>query len=320
MYARKIVQSGLASHTVALPKEWVLASGLHKGDLVYIEKVKDGLLITTGPHRQDAQKTEEIVHDTTKKTQYEVTRDVVAAYLNNCHKITLKGANLSKYAKRLREVVNDLIGMEIIEEEGNRMVLRSFIRLEDANPTVLLRRIDHLVRSMLIDGRSIPEDPIMAEYIEERDRSVNKFCFLLQRVVKAAVSDVPTANELKLSPIDCLLYWEMSQHLEKIGDGIKRCARSITPIARQKGLGKRKDEMLEFLRDFQSLYEESIISYYQTDVQKSDSVLNRRRQLTGRIKEWQQRVGTTEATDFAARMRIMVHHVADIARLSRYSR
>ena len=48
MEKRKIVQSGLFSYTVSLPKELLLRYKINKGSDVYISEYGDGLIITPG--------------------------------------------------------------------------------------------------------------------------------------------------------------------------------------------------------------------------------------------------------------------------------
>ena len=52
MFIRKLVKSGLASSTIALPKDWIDKQKLKKGDMIYISEIEGGgLLVTTEPKK-----------------------------------------------------------------------------------------------------------------------------------------------------------------------------------------------------------------------------------------------------------------------------
>ena len=284
MYIRKIVKSGLASFTVALPKEWITKNKLNKGDMLYVNELEGGILITSKP-KKEVIHGEHLVINIDNKNQRSIRRDIVASYLNNYQQVTLKGQNISKLAKDIKETANSLIGMELIDEDSNKIVLRSFVHLTDTNPDQIVRRIDNIIRSMIADTKLIPKDSSLVEIIRERDKSVNKFVFLLIRIIKASMLNPNVAQLTQLRSIDCLFYWELASHLEKIGDGIKRFSRNVNKIPKK---GKLHVEVINIINEFQKSYEQSMKSFYQKNIEDADVVSSGRDEITKKCDILQQ--------------------------------
>ena len=240
----------------------------------------------------------------------------MASYLNNYQQITLKGKNISRFAKIIKESAGNLVGMELIDEDSNKIVLRSYLHLTDSNPSQVLRRVDNIIRSMIVDTKVIPKDPNMVEVIRERDNSVNKFVFLLIRILKAATLNPNIARQLQLRPIDILYYWEMALHLEKLGDGVKRYARKVRDLTKN---GKAPQKMLDIIDEFYKSYELAMKCFYQKDIETGDIVSTGRDALSRKCDEFIEEVNKVEAADFGGKIKALLSHLTEITRFARYT-
>ena len=99
--------------------------------------------------------------------------------------------------------------------------------------------VEELVKQ-LVGSKAIP----LVRLIRERDNSVNKFVFLLIRILKAATLNPNIARQLQLRPIDILYYWEMALHLEKLGDGVKRYARKVRDLTKNGKAPQRQEQFV----------------------------------------------------------------------------
>ncbi|MDO8556549.1 MAG: phosphate uptake regulator PhoU [Nanoarchaeota archaeon] len=315
MHIRKLVQSGLASYTVALPKDWIIRNRLKKGERIYINESKEGLVLTTEPTKESINEFCLSIN-IDEKTEKQVITEIIASYLNNCHEITLRGKNVQKYLATIKKIASYLVGYEPIEEEVNKITLRSFVHLNDAHPSQILRRIDNILRSMMIDTKTVLENPDMAENIRLRDKSVNRFVFLLQRVIKASVLDPNVARHTNLKPFETLIYWEMAHHLEKIGDGVKRYALLMTKLGKNQKLHERT---LMIIEQFYMLYEKAMISFYQKNIDQSDQVSTLKEQLKKICNQYEEDYKSTATANFSNKFVSIISHVVDITRYSRYT-
>ena len=313
MFIRKVVKSGLASFTVALPKEWIIKNKIKKGEVLYLSELEDGMLITPEP-RKEKIIGDSVIINVDEKDERSLIRAIISCYLNNSSSVLLKGENIPKFSNIIKQTANSLIGFELIEEESNKIIIKNFVQLADSNPNQILRRIDNTIRSMILDSKEVSSSNDLADSLSERDKSVNRFVFLLTRIVKAAIKDPNIARELQLKPIDVLFYWELALHLEKLGDGIKRYARVI------KGCNaKTIIKVNEIISEFNNLYENSMKSFYQKDIKISDVVASSRINLLKKCDLFESQFKGIETSNFANKIRAMTAHVVDISYLARYT-
>ncbi len=317
MFVRKLVQSGLASFTVALPKEWIVKHKLNKGDHIHLFETKDGGLEITATYKQQPKQEEHLTIQVDKKDARALRTDIIAGYLNGYQQVVLTGQKIPQHANLIKETAASLVGMELIEEDSHKLVLRNFVHLHEAVPDQMVRRIDNVIRSMIIDVKQVSTAPELIEAIRDRDVSVNRFSFLLFKVVKAAFTDAAIATELHLKPLDALFLWEMALHLEKIGDGVKRAARNIPSLSKN---GKMNPEALRIWEEFHNLYEKAMVSFYQSDASTADLVTNGREALVKACTTFAEKTNTVPAAEFAGKVRAMLSHVVDITRFARYTR
>ncbi len=313
MYIRKIVQSGLASFTVALPKEWIVKQKLDKGDIVYITETTEGVLISAD-QKQKKKIEQQVILETAGKNERSLRRDIIGAYLNNVHQVTIKG-NIAQYAKMIKETESLLVGLEIIDEDAQKIVMRNFIHFEDMIPEQVIRRIDNIVRSMILDAKNIHKDETLVEAIRLRDKTVNRFVFLLLKVIRAGTTDPSIATQIKLNTADALIVWELIQHLEKIGDGIKRMGENIAIIVKK---GKNTQDMQHILDRTYELYLAAMKSYYQKHIESSDFVSSERDKVNDLANTFIQKNNTVEGASFASKIKGVLSHINDITRFARY--
>lgn len=313
MFIRKVVKSGLASFTVALPKEWIIKNKVKKGEVLYLSELEEGMLITPEP-KKEKMAGDNVIINVDEKDERSLIRAIISSYLNNSGTVLLKGNNIPKFASVIKQAASSLIGFELIEEESNKIILKSFVHLADSNPNQILRRIDNTIRSMVLDSKEVSKNVDLVESLTERDKSVNRFVFLLTRMVKAATKDPNIARELQLKPVEALFYWELALHLEKLGDGVKRYSRVISDCN-----PKTIMKINELIDNFNNLYESSMKSFYQKDVKISDYVASSRIDLLKKCDLFEKQFKGIETSNFANKLRAMLAHVADISYLARYT-
>src|SRR3989338_2184617 len=154
---RKLIGFGKNSFVISLPKAWVQKNKLKKGDPIYIEE-NDGD-IRLYPSSMEEGDAKETTIDVDGKSIKEIKRELVPAYINNFTTITLTGKELKKRAKQIRNIIQDLVALEIIEETSEKVIAKSFLNVKDLSIKDLIRKMDIITRAMISDSRlAISED------------------------------------------------------------------------------------------------------------------------------------------------------------------
>ena len=306
MEKRKIVQSGLFSYTVSLPKEWLLRYKINKGSDVYISEYGDGLIITPGKADKNPIKSNsECILDVDKFSTNSIIRDITSAYLTNIKTIVLEGNTLKNNIETYKRALNSYPGLEVIEETGNSITIKNFINVDEFIIPDILRRSDIILRSMFLDILESlkTKDKKLVESIIQRDVEVNRLTFLVYLCINH-INEYP--QEAKIHGVEVSLsphIWELNGHFEKIGDELKRFARLIPDC----GLSGKSEDKIK-----------TIFSFYKNDVDKADKASAKRKTILNLCNDFLLNSRSPSQRGMASRMVYMISFINSISRSSRY--
>lgn len=263
---RKIISFGNSSYVISMPKAWIRENKLKKGDLLNIEEKKDELLIFPGQNDKKEEPKHIIINIDDKDISL-IRTEVVSAYINGYDTIEIRGP-IEKNAPRIKAVLRNLSGLEIIQQNAAKIVAKDLLNMEEISILTLIRRMDNIVRSMLIDSvKSIHENHY--EEIAERDLDVNRLEYLAYRVIRGAMIDSRLAKKLGKTNFELLTDWIMVSKLEKVGDKSKRVARNLAMSNIKPG---EKSELERIYQEIKETYFEVMKAYYKKDMQSAFNV------------------------------------------------
>ena len=233
---RKVQLTGGSTLIISLPIKWVREVGINPGDEVFITPQLDrSLLMTTAP------KTKEQMYETTIKLFPDESpennlRILIAHYLVGYDIIKLisqKGFGASD-RKWIKDAVRKrLIGLEVIEESQNELILQSLLNYHDLPLTKTMQSMSRIISSMQEDAMQAlrDNDTDLAQDIIQRDDEVDRFYLLIIRQLKAAIEDVQLSEKIGLAhPRECLGYRLIVKSMERIGDHAEKIARNIIKL------------------------------------------------------------------------------------------
>jgi len=216
---RKVVKLG-GSYYIALPKAWLKAAGVGPGD--YLElRVRDSSVLEVlvrAPPDEQSPRTCRVL-----ETPW-LEKSVLSAYLKGYDVIEIAVRSDSKrISERIERLQRLLIGLEIIEEREDRVVLQCFTRT-GYNLMSLLARMDSISREMYVDAAKslVKGDLKLAKDVIARDDRLDRLYFLTVREVRARLLSPETAGIERLRLMDLRL---LSRELEEIGDLSESIAR-----------------------------------------------------------------------------------------------
>ena len=226
---RKVQKSGRGSTVISLPKEWVLRSGLRPGDPVALHFQRDGTLLIS-PKLVDSSPRLKCVIDVDSQRPERTTRQVIAAYLEGCGQIELRSKGEMSPALRqyLHEGVRKIVGLEIVDEGRERIML-----LDLASPSEFpmgrgLRRMSMLTRAMFEDAMAsiVDGDTDRVASVLGRDDEVDRIYWLIFKQHHLVLRDPRFAGKLDMTPQRSLGYLLAARIFERIADHACTIARS----------------------------------------------------------------------------------------------
>tara|TARA_Y100000310_G_scaffold335143_1_gene416476 strand:- start:661 stop:1611 length:951 start_codon:yes stop_codon:yes gene_type:complete len=312
MQVRKLVKSGYASLVMAVPKDWLKKNKLKAGDIVYVNDETNNLVISTQFKEKQSEK-KEIVINVTKKDPQIIAHEIRSAYLNNYYHIIIKGEGLNKVAKSIKEHIVKLVALELIEESSEKIVARSFLNLYDIDLKTIIRRMDNIVRSMMIDTKECLKDATIAENIIDRDEEVNRLSFLVFKILKIAYTDDNVLRSIDLQKEDILKYWELTIHLEKIGDRVKNISKTSSKLTKQ-----YHNQYIKLFEEIGELYKLVMKAFYQNSIELSNQVSIKKKDMNQKIKSYIKESKRSMCSEIAVNAFNMTSNINDISRIIRF--
>jgi phosphate uptake regulator len=241
-----------------------------------------------------------------------IYRAIIAAYLNNFTYVIIRGKKLKTMAKEIKDRIASLIALEIIEETSDKITAKNFLNIHDAELAVLLRRMDNIVRSMLIDSKEAVYNRSIIDSIIDRDREINKLNFLIAKILKAAYQDKSLLSVIGITEKDLIKYWEINGSIEQIGDGIKHMARNIVDMP-----DSHNNELKKLLEKIERFYTDSMKVFYTDSAAESDHITFQKEDIVKEVTKF-----SSKKNDACIKIAIIAFtindHINDIGRIVRY--
>ncbi len=255
---RKIIGFGKSSYVVSLPKSWLKANKLQKGDLVHFDEQGSSLLLSSKGSEQIPEGKQKVIL-TDGKSIERIGREVTAAYIMNCKEIVLKGKEVKSKIKELQAVIQNLIALEIMEQSSDIIVAKDFLNMDKVSVEELIRKMDLVTRTMFKEARNIFNEDNYYN-INERDRDVNRLYFLVYRAVLYNLGNPSSAmKNFNMDLTDLMRMQSYAFHIEAVADEVRRTSRHLRlvklPPQKKKELEQTFDKFQEhFANTMKSIY------------------------------------------------------------------
>ena len=263
---RRIIKFGKSSFVVSIPLSWVKENQLKKGDLIYLTKNGNGELIVFSKEREHREDESKIVIDVDKKDWKDFRREVLFSYVNGYNTIVVSSSDFSGKSMKVKAVLKDLVGMEVIEQNENEIVARDFMNPQEISVKKFLRRIDNCIMAMLNElEKSIEKGSISASHcneIQEMDENLNQFYFFIWRLNRKSLSNPYFAESLNMTNYQLADIWWIAVNMEHIGDNLKEVACLLT---KTKLNSEESKKLMKIFSSVKDTYTNSIKAYYNND-------------------------------------------------------
>ncbi len=261
-FIRRLQRIG-SSILVSLPKEWVDANNLDKGNQVELETGHDSISISANA---ETRPTKELVISYPLPREENIVADITGAYLlgYDVIEINSKSTIPGDEREKIRNSMRRLVGMEIIEEDASHINMQFLLDATTLNPEKILKRMSSLAIGMYDDVSNglVLDDKSNLKTISNRDVEVNRQYFLLVRLIRSTLVDRRLANVFNLENIDVLDYRVAANILENAGDSVVELSNFIFNSSLSREYSKK---IFDVVQDFGKLAEKSINAFTKPD-------------------------------------------------------
>jgi len=280
MESRKLIKFGNSSHVISLPTTWLKKNNLNKGNSIYIKENSNNELILSPDSNQDTKKDKKITISITNKTTDAIRREIISAYVNHSNTIEIIGNNLKEKIKDIREIINNLVALEIMEQSSEKIIAKDFLNIKDLSINKIIREADIITRTILSDTRlSFKKDQTYD--IDQKDIDVNRLYFLAYRAIKEALDNPKVSQSLNMTTNQILDNWMLILEIEEIADTSKRVSKFFNSITLTKEEVKKLEEIHESI---ESYYLEAMKAYYTQNKTLAINIAKNKNEIFSMIK------------------------------------
>jgi phosphate uptake regulator len=241
-----------------------------------------------------------------------VRREIIERYLLGYDIIRVQSKdNLSpEIREEVRRTTKRLVGLEVLEEDSRRIVLQCLVEPSLLNPERILRRLEMLSMPMQLDSVQsfVSSNEELSRGVVERDEEVDRWYFLLVRLVRAAIADTYLLEKIKVSSVDCLDYRLLASYIENFADysvTIAENTQASIPVPKEEQMLLEKIGMA-----VNTMYKDAVGSVLSRDLKLASSVAPKFKDIKKQLSEAETKV--------AGSSRPLVNHlVAVIIALNR---
>jgi phosphate uptake regulator len=320
MDTRKVQRTGKSTFIVSLPKAWATKNGIQSGSIIYINQGDNGsLTLTTDRSERDLRAKLDIGN----KQGEHLVRDIIGCYVGGYRTIEVTSDHMSPAQKKdLRQIVNKLIGPEILEETINKVVIQDLLSSEELQSERALKRIKTVVKTMIEDSLSslLSNNEELALDVIQRDNDVDRLNLLISRQFTEILRSGSVKKDT-LDPITAFNYMQAASNLERIADHCHK----IAEIAKQCKCILPEDlreELSHMETILCGLIDDSLSYLLQTNSDKANEMIDEIRENQRRAEGIAKSSGSKDKSEMLVRLVLssslerMLDYIMNIAELT----
>ncbi len=288
MESRKIQKVGTSTLTISLPRTWATSRNLKKGDQVFLIEEGETLKVVPASSIQDRRRAAEeyLIDAELCEGPSMLEQIIVGCYVLGRERFTVKStARLkSEYIEVTRRASRRLMGLGIIEETANKIVLQCSIEPTKYPIDALLKRLFNLGSTMLDEAVEalITKDKRLAQDAVKREDDADMMYWLIVRLLLSAQLDDGLVEKLGMkSKLEIAGYRLISKELESVADHGEEISRTVEDLIDMEVevpsvLAKSLKELSESVRD---LYGRGISALLSRDLKAASETVSMKDEL-----------------------------------------
>jgi phosphate uptake regulator len=273
---RKLQRIGGNTLYVSIPKRWANKMQLKQGDKVtLVPQLDDSMHIYPATRKEGPR--EITLEIKAKDSRQSLKRGVRAAYVDGFDIIRLKTEERFTEAQQdiVREIVDNMFGLEIIEVTGNRITIQCLLK-QDLPIEKTVQRIHNVILSMCSETVSAlkEQDINLVKGLTRRMHDVKRLSLVTNRLLRSLIIFPSSADQREVSLIDCVDYLRILHIIAEIADNVNRISESVIALGKQALPKSILEPLWQESIHIQDLYDQSIRALLSKDIQLANSILD----------------------------------------------
>ncbi|AWB26900.1 phosphate signaling complex PhoU family protein [Halococcoides cellulosivorans] len=315
METRKVQLTGGSTYTVSLPKEWATANDVEAGSEIQFYPEDERLVLS--PERSDDQSTGSFDVGS-RDGAAALTRVVITMYVSGFDEIRLTADRLTADQRQvIRQATQGLVGLEIIEETPERVVLQDLLDSSELEIENSLERMRLVALTMVRDAVTalVERDEGLARDVIDRDDDVDRLWFMVSRIFRTVLRNPAASTTVDLDRETVFDYQSGARQLERVADhatkiaGVARDVETVpeSVVADLQALETEATDLCETAVD--ALLE----SDTEAATREAESVLERLPEVTDRARDVSNSVVEVDDSERAQRLGLVVDSLSRTA-------
>ncbi|MFB6198110.1 MAG: AbrB/MazE/SpoVT family DNA-binding domain-containing protein, partial [Halobacteriaceae archaeon] len=195
MEERKVQMTGGSTFTVSIPKDWARENDIDAGDKIIFHRDGAELLLTPPSDENVSEGTLDISNLDGER----LTRAVMTMYVSGFDVLSLEAERITAdQRRRIREATQGLVGLEVLEETSNRVVIQDLLDSSELSVHSAVRRMRLIALSMLEDAVTAlkQNDDDISQDVQGRDDDVDRLWYVVSRIFRASLRSPEAAQEV----------------------------------------------------------------------------------------------------------------------------
>jgi len=285
---RKVQITGGSTYIISLPKDWVRNVGLKQGDYLTLTPLPDGSLKIQSK-RGDSKPFRTVMEVNPKLSPEASVREFISRYLvgYDLIEIVFPEGTYSHRAAIKECMMKKMIGVEIIDEASNYVIVQCLAKPTELSVINATRRMMNITSHMLSDVvKCLNErNEEMLREVTEREDTVDKFYLFIVRQLKSVALGLLLPSDVGLYDFREVLGFRLVvKSVERVADHVNRIAKILLsdPSAPMvASLGTLKDVGAKVI----DIYEKSIRALFERDINLGHDIVRAARDVGSKEEE-----------------------------------
>ena len=317
---RRLIKFGNSSFVISIPKEWIERNNLKKGDLIFLQEGDMNEMILFPKEKKVFSDNKTLDIDVSDKNNDDLRREITSAYINNFNLINIKGKDLKQRMNQLKEIIQPLTGLEILEQSPKEIIIKDFLDVDTISPKKMIRRIDNTIREIFEELKIAMKEKntIKNEVVDEiiaGDKSINKLYFLVLKLVKIGTNNKDIMKSFGMNYDELSAVQGFAMNLEYIGDDLKRIARFLTKV---KLSDRQKYHFDNTFSSIEKSFIDIMTAYHQGQPVLAREVLGRKHSIIKEIEKFCESGNNVLIGNISERLKIVYSSVYNLAKIMIY--
>lgn len=271
---RKIQKIGNTLY-ISIPKLWTDQLRLKHGEKVTLVTQQDGS-ISVFP-KSDTQPREISLSINGKNSSQSIKRGIIAAYLDGFDTIEIKTETTFTEDQQdiIRETINSLFGLEVIEVTGNTITIECLLK-QKMPISKTTNRIHNVIMSMFTETISALEkqNVDLIKGLTRRTQDSKRLSLVTNRLLRSIILFPQPSQTEEITLIDCVDYLQILHITAEITDALKKIAENINPLINHKLPASIIRLLVETSTGIKKLYDDSVQALLRKDIPLANHILD----------------------------------------------